>query len=83
MVAPVVTYTNVKPLFVKQASEMEKILEGDLYDLIAEDAIHTKEIIAAKMYHMLAPHFLIDGEVVWGATAMILNELRLSINEQF
>jgi hypothetical protein len=32
---------------------------------------------------MLTPHFLIDGEVVWGATAMILNELRLSINEQF
>jgi hypothetical protein len=36
---------------------VEKILEGDLYDLIAEDAIHTKEIIAAKMYPMLAPRF--------------------------
>jgi len=79
MVAPVIAYTNEKPLFVPQASEVEKILEGDLYDLIAEDAIRTKEIIAAKMYPMLAPHFLIDGEVVWGATAMMLNELRMLI----
>jgi hypothetical protein len=75
----VIAYTNEKPLFVPQASEVEKILEGDLYDLIAEDAIRTKEIIAAKMYPMLAPHFLIDGEVVWGATAMMLNELRMLI----
>jgi 8-oxo-dGTP pyrophosphatase MutT (NUDIX family) len=79
MVASVLAYTNEKPLFVPQASEVEKILEGDLYDLIAEDAIRTKEIIAAKMYPMLAPHFLIDGEVVWGATAMMLNELRMLI----
>jgi hypothetical protein len=26
---------------------------------------------------MLAPHFVIHNEVVWGATAMILNELRV------
>jgi hypothetical protein len=30
---------------------------------------------------MNAPHFEIEGEVVWGATAMILNELRLIIRE--
>jgi hypothetical protein len=28
---------------------------------------------------MLAPYFLIDGEVVWGATAIMLNELRMLI----
>jgi len=30
---------------------------------------------------MLAPHFEIDGEVVWGATAMMLNELRTILLE--
>jgi hypothetical protein len=30
---------------------------------------------------MMAPHFEIEGEVVWGATAMILNELRVMISE--
>lgn len=79
MVAPVIAYTEEKPLFIPQASEVEKILEGDLLNLIAEDAIHAKEIVAAKMYPMLAPHFLIEGEVVWGATAMMLNELRMLI----
>jgi 8-oxo-dGTP pyrophosphatase MutT (NUDIX family) len=81
MVAPVIAYTESKPVFIPQPSEVEKILEGDLHDLIAEDAIQTKEIIAAKMYPMLAPHFLIDGEVVWGATAMMLNELREVIRQ--
>lgn len=76
MVAPVIAYTEEKPLFVPQVSEVDKVLEADLQNLIAEDAIHTKEIIAAKIYPMLAPHFLIEGEVVWGATAMMLNELR-------
>jgi 8-oxo-dGTP pyrophosphatase MutT (NUDIX family) len=79
-VAPVIAYIESKPVFIPQPSEVEKILEGDLHDLIAEDAIQTKEIIAAKMYPMLAPHFLIDGEVVWGATAMMLNELRMIVN---
>lgn len=76
MVAPVIAYTEEKPLFVPQVSEVDKVIEADLQNLIAEDAIHTKEIIAAKIYPMLAPHFLIEGEVVWGATAMMLNELR-------
>lgn len=80
MVAPVIAYTEEKPLFVPQVSEVDKVLEADLQNLIAEDAIHTKEIIAAKMYPMLAPHFLIEGEVVWGATAMMLNELRMIVN---
>jgi hypothetical protein len=30
---------------------------------------------------MLAPHFLIENEIVWGATAMMLNELRMLMRE--
>jgi 8-oxo-dGTP pyrophosphatase MutT (NUDIX family) len=80
MVTPVIAYSLVKPLFVPQATEVDRILEGDLLELLMPGAIQTKEIVAAKMYPMLAPHFLIDGEVVWGATAMMLNELRTIVN---
>ena len=40
-----------------------------------------REILAAGKYAMMAPHFEIEGEVVWGATAMMLNEFRLVLKE--
>jgi len=83
MIVPVVAYSLIKPTFVPQASEVVKILEGDLNELVRDDAVKTKEILAAKMYPMIAPHFLIDNEIVWGATAMMLNELRVVIKELY
>lgn len=81
MVTPVIAFAKDKPQFVPQQSEVDRILEGSLPELLRPDAIQTKEIVAAKMYPMMAPHFLIDGEVVWGATAMMLNELRMIIQQ--
>jgi 8-oxo-dGTP pyrophosphatase MutT (NUDIX family) len=81
MIVPVVAYSLTKPRFVPQESEVVKIIEGNLDELIMDDAIQSKEILAAKMYPMLAPHFLIEDEIVWGATAMMLNELRMLVRE--
>lgn len=83
MIAPVVAYAKSIPHFVPQPTEVERILTGNLQALIREDAVHQKEILAAKMYPMLAPHFLIDNEIVWGATAMMLNELRTVLRENY
>jgi 8-oxo-dGTP pyrophosphatase MutT (NUDIX family) len=79
MVTPVIAYAERKPAFTPQVSEVMRILEGDVEQLLRDDAVQTKEIVAAKIYPMLAPHFEIEGEVVWGATAMMLNELRVVI----
>jgi len=81
LIVPVVAYSLTKPAFVPQESEVVKILEGNLDELIHDDAIKTKEILAAKIYPMLAPHFLIENEIVWGATAMMLNEFRMIVKE--
>ena len=81
MITPVVGYALSKPEFVPQESEVVKILEGSLSGLLREDAIQTKEILAAKTYRLMAPHFLIEDEVVWGATAMMLNEFRILIKQ--
>jgi 8-oxo-dGTP pyrophosphatase MutT (NUDIX family) len=83
LIVPVVAYTLSKPKFILQETEVVRILEGNLDDLTRDDAVHTKEILAAKMYPMLAPHFLIDNEIVWGATAMMLNELRVVLRELY
>ena len=81
LVAPVIGICRSKPEFKADPVEVVKILEGDVSDLLRPDAIRQKEILAAKQFRMLAPHFEIDGEVVWGATAMMLNEFRTILLE--
>ena len=81
MVTPVIGYLEERPTFTPDPKEVARILEGRLDHLIRADAIQTREIMAAKMYPMIAPHFEIEGEIVWGATAMILNELRVVLQE--
>jgi len=81
MVTPIIAYLEERPLFSPDPKEVEKVIEGTIEQLIRFDAVQTKEIMAARIYPMLAPHFEIEGEVVWGATAMILNELRVLISD--
>ncbi len=79
LVTPVVAFAEKKPTFIPDPIEVVKIIEGNLDDLIKEEAVKKKEILAAKLYPLMAPHFEIEGEIVWGATAMMLNEFRLVI----
>ena len=79
LVTPVVAFAESRPSFIADPFEVAKIIEGSLKELIREDAIKTKEILAAKTYQLMAPHFEIEGEIVWGATAMMLNEFRMVV----
>jgi 8-oxo-dGTP pyrophosphatase MutT (NUDIX family) len=81
MVTPVVASIRTKPQFTPDPFEVSRILEARVEDLTDEKSIREKEIIAAGKYRMLAPHFEIAGEVVWGATAMMLNEFRVILTE--
>lgn len=76
MVTPVVGYMTKRPEFVPDKVEVVRILEGDVRRLLPDEAITISEIVVAKTHKLRAPHFLIDNEIVWGATAMMLNELR-------
>lgn len=81
MVTPVVGILRSKPLFVPDPVEVVRVLEGTVSELLKENAVAVKEITAARVYRLHAPHFLIEDEVVWGATAMILNELRVVVGD--
>jgi 8-oxo-dGTP pyrophosphatase MutT (NUDIX family) len=81
MITPVVASIPYKPDFIPDAYEVAKILNGKISDLIKEDAVMTTEIVAAGQYRLQAPHFKIEDEIVWGATAMMLNEFRLILRE--
>lgn len=81
MVTPVIAAFAGKPVFIPDPFEVSRILEARLSDLAEETAIKQKEILAAGKYRMIAPHFEIDHEVVWGATAMMLNEFRMVLRD--
>jgi 8-oxo-dGTP pyrophosphatase MutT (NUDIX family) len=76
LVTPVIGFVHSAPALTPDAVEVERILLADVNELVAPNAIETKEILAAGKFTMRAPHFLVDGRVVWGATAMMLNEFR-------
>jgi 8-oxo-dGTP pyrophosphatase MutT (NUDIX family) len=81
MITPVVGVLHHKPIFKADTREVARIVEADLSLILRDDAIKQKEILAAGKYRMNAPHFEIEDEVVWGATAMILNEFRVILQE--
>lgn len=81
LVMPVVAYTLGEIEFKPDPFEVARVFNADIFELIRDDASQTKEILAANRYPMIAPHFAIDGEIVWGATAMMLNELRTVLRE--
>jgi len=81
MITPIVGTIRKIPAFIPDPFEVARILNGSVNELIKDDAVSTTEILAAGQYRLKAPHFQIDGEIVWGATAMMLNEFRLILRE--
>lgn len=76
LVTPIIGYVNHKPAFIPDPVEVVRIIQGDIANLLRDDAVKEKEILAAGRFKMRAPHFEIEEEIVWGATAMMLNEFR-------
>lgn len=76
LVNPFVGYTSTRPAFVPQASEVDRVLE---IPFAAFQMAGVKKVmdmpIGARMVLQQVPYFSVAGQVVWGATAMMLNEL--------
>jgi 8-oxo-dGTP pyrophosphatase MutT (NUDIX family) len=75
LVTPVVGYTIERPDFSPDPDEVDRILEFPLEELLNELNIMEKDITIFPEVILKVPCFYIDGNVIWGATAMILNEL--------
>jgi 8-oxo-dGTP pyrophosphatase MutT (NUDIX family) len=80
LIIPVVAYCS-NPVFKPDPYEVARIITGDVNDLIRKDAVKEKEIVVGNKFNLRASYFDIENEVVWGATAMMLNEFRLILNE--
>ncbi|MCB9159124.1 MAG: CoA pyrophosphatase [Caldilineaceae bacterium] len=74
VVQPTVGWTAARPEFRADPYEVERIIETPLQALLTPDCRHEEEW-ELRNRRATVPYFLVDGEVVWGATAMILSEL--------
>ena len=81
MVLPVVGFTTQKPAFVPEPREVEEVIEASLEEFMDREKHKRKDIIVRGNVRLDAPYFEIDGKVVWGATAMILSEFYLILDE--
>lgn len=74
-VTPVLGYVSEPPMFIPNPYEVESIIETSLEDLLNKDRIKTKKL-NVRGFEIEAPYFDVDGNIVWGATAMILSEFK-------
>ena len=81
MVQPYVAYLPDAPSFKPDDREVFQLIELSLTDLL--NPLHIKETMVnpAPNLKFKTPYFDVNKKIVWGATAMILNELKAVISK--
>lgn len=81
MVSPVLGFTTRQPVFNPDPTEVERVLHASLEHILLDKYLTRRTILAGGVYEMDAPCFDVEGETVWGATAMMLNEFRTILRD--
>ncbi len=79
IVTPVLGVMNEKPVFVIDKLEVDEVIESNLADIIDPAKRKHGTIKVRGKYRIETPYFDIGNRIVWGATAMMLNELSIVI----
>lgn len=75
LVTPYIGYINSVPKFVIN-HEVEDLISVSLDHFLNKTSISTTILSTSYAKEMIVPCFKLNSYVVWGATAMILNEIR-------
>ena len=75
-VHPYVGFLDDIPNFTKDDYEVEELLETPLENLLDDSIISETKINIGNGLRIKTPYFDLHNRVVWGATAMILNEFK-------
>lgn len=76
LVHPFLAFAAKTPVLKRQESEIEEILHLPLTSFLQPDAKQTTRIkIAPQITLNHVPCFIVQNQMIWGATAMMLNEL--------
>lgn len=75
LVSPFLGITHHRPNFVKNY-EVEELIEVKLNDLLDETNVKYTTLSTSYAQNMEVPCFMLNNYVVWGATAMMLSEIK-------
>ncbi|HXU26523.1 MAG TPA: CoA pyrophosphatase [Bacteroidia bacterium] len=76
-IQPIVACINCKPLFQPSKDEVEELIEYKLKDILNENIVlETIVNLTTSGLKIKAPYFNVQGNVLWGATAMLLSEVK-------
>ena len=75
LVTPVLGYSHERPDFIPDEKEVSEIIEADFHRLIHPDCRTRVDIVRQDYTLREVPAFCYDNYVIWGATAMMLNEI--------
>lgn len=76
LVQPYIGILQSKPTFVKQESEVETLIEVLVKDLLDDNLVFEQILTTSYAENMRVPAFKLNGYTVWGATAMMLSEVK-------
>lgn len=79
LVYPFVVQATNTPKFIAEEKEVKELIEVKVMDLVRPDSLKSTMMELKKGMKVKVPYFELNGEVVWGATAMILNEFRVML----
>ena len=80
-VQPYLGVTTTTPKFILQKEEVEELIEVPL-DHFMDDSIKTMQTLSTSYAKNIeVPAFILNNHLVWGATAMMLNEVREMLKE--
>ena len=76
MVYPFLGITLQTPQFLKQDDEVEDLIEVTLDDFLADANVGSQMLMTSLEKEVEVPVFKLNGHTVWGATAMMLSEIK-------
>ena len=75
-VQPFLGVVKSTPTFYKQDNEVEEVIEVLLHHFINDDNVITTPVETSYNIEVEVPAYQLNGHVVWGATAMMLSEIK-------
>ena len=76
LVTPFMGITHETPKFVLEEQEVEEILEIPVVDLLKDETVFNKNLTTSYARNIDVPAFKLNEYTVWGATAMMLSEVK-------
>jgi len=64
------------PTFIKQEDEVEEVIEVSLQHFLKDDTVINTVVNTSYKIEVEVPAYQLNGYIVWGATAMMLSEIK-------